>query len=75
MLSYNECMTLINMIKKNVKNEMQGFKNCEYEYISHMVAEDNQELERKKVETEVNFDLEKLNAIIDDLEELYEKYH
>lgn len=76
MLSFNECETLINLIKKNVKNEIKTYKENELDYINHTVfGEDNQELEKKKLETEVNFDLERLNAIIKDLDELYIKYY
>lgn len=76
MLSFNECETLINLIKKNVKNEIKTYKETELDYINHAVlGEDNQELEKKKLETEVNFDLERLNAIIKDLDELYVKYY
>ena len=75
-LSFNECETMINLIKKNVKNEIKTYKETELDYINHTVlGEDNQELEKKKVETEVNFDLERLNAIIKDLDELYIKYY
>ena len=75
-LSFNECETMINLIKKNVENEMLYYRETEFDYINHAVlGEDNQELEKKKVETEVNFDLERLNAIIKDLLELYEKYY
>ena len=76
MLSFNECETMINLIKKNVKNEIKTYKETEFDYITHAVlGKDNQELEKKKLETEVNFDLERLNAIIKDLEELYSKYY
>lgn len=75
-LSFSECETMINLIKKNVENEMLYYKETEFDYITHFIlGKDSQELEKKKVETEVNFDLEKLKAIIKDLEELYSKYY
>lgn len=75
-LSFNECETMINLIKKNVENEMLYYQETEIDFINHsFIGEDNQELEKKKVETEVNFDLERLNAIIKDLDELYVKYY